>query len=231
MDILAVIIFFIAIILIVIKIYPSLKKWEEERQPTPTSEPTAPPTPAPPAKKFPVGTVIGVIAVIVVGTLIFYAVIPFVSNLGNYNNKVAFTETIGSYQVTQNPDGSVIFTADAKVETEVEISYTEGQTITFTASGIITGSTNPRDGANRNVGPEGWSCEPIFLQGRQKMLQSAPFMGLLGKFENGEWFYIGKGITKTPKTSGQKISFIFNDANEPVFADNGGYCTVTIKKS
>jgi hypothetical protein len=120
-------------------------------------------------------------------------------------------------------------TADAKEKTEVRISYKKGQKITFTATGTITGSTNPRDGANRNVGPEGWSCEPSFLRGRQKMLQSAPFMGLRGKLENGEWFYIGRGASITTKTSGEKINFIFNDANEPVFADNGGYCTITIR--
>lgn len=155
-----------------------------------------------PEKEFPVGKIIGIIALIIV--IITIALLASNSSDNSSKNPAKFTKTVSSYPVTQNPDGSVTLTADAKEKTEALIPYKKGQKITFTATGTITGSTNPRDGANRDVGPEGWSCEPGFLRGRQKMLQSAPFMGLLGKLENGEWFYIGRGTSITTKTSGEE---------------------------
>ena len=239
MELLAVIIFFIAIILIVIKIYPSLKKWEEEQQSTTTPTTGAPTAPAT-AQKFPVGTIIGVIVFFVIAiALIFGVIIPFTSDLGNYNeNLIEFTQTVSSYSVTQNLDGSVTLAVDAASITEVLISYSEGQKITFIASGTVTGVTNPYDGAYKYIGPEGWSYEPCFLSGRKKFLQVGPFMGLLGKLEGDEeWFYIGKSKTIIAKTSGEKISLGPNEAlidkdgtyHPEWMTDNGGRYIVTIK--
>jgi arginine exporter protein ArgO len=213
--------------------------YKESKTPT-TEEKTktaeAPTTQAP-EKQFPAGTVIGIIVLIIVIIAIASVVNNRSDSSGNDPAKIAKTVTLCA--TIQNPDGSVTHTASADKITEVLNRYSKGQRITFTATGTATSTTYTRDGAYKYVGPTGWPYEPGFLQGRKKILQTAPFMSLVGKLENGEWFYIGNGKTITAKTSGEKISFVSNDAlidehgkkHPEWMQDNCGHYTVTIKIS
>lgn len=171
-----------------------------------------------PEKEFPVGTVIGIIALIIV----IIAITSVVSNLGD-----------SDYQSTQitKPQPTEIIRMDAKHYFCTNIRYEKGQTIIITAEGSVTGTTDRKKETYGYVDPSGWQTDPPTAI---KCIRDSPYMGLIAWYDgkSGKPFYIGKGATLTMAETG-KICFARNEGGtmeeKNPSKDNAGHCTVTIR--
>lgn len=173
-----------------------------------------------PEREFPVGTVIGIIALMIV----IIAIASVVSNYSNSSDsrtiKVPFSNPRTIQIPFSDPRTSGVSVSNAgsiNIPADYLWYYTgiwveKGQKITFEASGSVSGSCVPRDGAYKFVGPNGWSYEPSFNRKRQLLVPDAPFMSLVGGIGTKEkGFFIGSSRTITAKNSGM-IYLASNDA-------------------
>jgi TolB-like protein len=97
----------------------------------------------------------------------------------------------------------------------------------ISASGSVNSTSNPSDGAFREVGPQGWATRPRFLAGRKLLIDDAPFMCAVAMVsENGSVRTLP--ITHTVELeihSSATVRFSVNDAisqGPTSYSDNTG---------